>query len=90
MTETPPSGPVIRFCTWCKEVCIRGQRSEDFLTVWVSGSVVKAMLNGNEIIVGDGICEACRQKNFPETVKSDAAEAAPKSEENSDDQISPV
>jgi hypothetical protein len=79
LNEASPRGSVVRFCTWCKEVCIRGQRQDDFLTVWVSGNIVKAMVNGHEIIVGDGICPACRLKEFPETVKS--------KEENSDDQI---
>lgn len=89
--EIAPSVARVRFCTWCKEVCVRDQQPKDFITVYICGEMVKVLLNGREIIAGDGICEACRQKHFPETVKSGVAESsAEKSEENSNDKVSSV
>jgi hypothetical protein len=63
----------VRFCTWCKEICIRGhRRPADSVILYVYGEERKAFWNGAELIVADGICEQCRAEQFPETVKKGA------------------
>jgi hypothetical protein len=61
---------MVRFCTWCNEVCIRPSviRAEDSIIVYIYGGEHKAFWNGREVMVGDGICEKCRAERFPETV----------------------
>lgn len=64
------AGITVRFCTWCKEISVRGhKRPTDCVIVYVYGEERKAFWNGAELIVADGICEQCRAKEFPETVK---------------------
>lgn len=62
---------MVRFCTWCKEICIRPSmiRTEDSMIVYVYGEDRKAFWNGRELVVGDGICEKCRSEKFPETIE---------------------
>lgn len=61
---------MVRFCTWCKEICVRGQqRPTDAVIVYMYGEDRKAFWNGHELMVADGICEKCRAEKFPETVQ---------------------
>jgi hypothetical protein len=63
--------PMVRFCTWCKEICIRPNVicREDSIIVYIYGEERKAFWNGRELMVGDGICEKCHAERFPETVQ---------------------
>jgi hypothetical protein len=69
----PPSvrSPMVRFCTWCKEFCIRPSsvRAEDALILYVYGEERRAFWNSREVIVADGICERCRAEKFPDTLE---------------------
>lgn len=69
----PPADrlPLVRFCSWCKEIVIRPKavRAEDALILYVYGQERKALWNGREVLIADGICEQCRAKEFPETLK---------------------
>jgi len=62
--------PVVRFCAWCKEICVRpkAMRFEDALLIYLHGGERKAFWNGRELLVGDGICEKCRAEQFPESM----------------------
>jgi len=73
--------PLIRFCTWCKEICFRpaGMRPTDAMIIYVYGDERRAFWNGRELLVADGICEICRAKHFPESpVKTAGATPATK------------
>ena len=60
--------PVVRFCSWCKEICYRpaGMRPTDALIIYAYGDERRAFWNGRELVVADGICEKCRAEKFPE------------------------
>lgn len=80
MAEQEQRGPVVRFCTWCKEICVRGQqRPTDGLIVYIYGEDRRALWNGRDLIIQDGICEKCRAEKFPETLhrESKSESAAP-------------
>jgi hypothetical protein len=64
------AGPVVRKCSWCKEIAVRGAwRDSDTIIVYIFGQEQKVIFNGKYLIVQDGICEKCRAEKFPETVK---------------------
>jgi hypothetical protein len=64
------TAPVVRYCTYCKEVCVRGaHRPLDAILVYIYGDDRRAFWNGRDLIIQDGICERCRAEKFPETVK---------------------
>ena len=67
----PEQRPAVRFCAWCKEICVRPKaiRFEDALLIYIHGGERKAFWNGRELLVGDGICETCRAQQFPESKK---------------------
>jgi hypothetical protein len=69
--SAPVRSPMVRFCTYCKEIAIRPTaiRAADAMIVYIYGEDRKAFWNGHELIVADGICEQCREKKFPETVQ---------------------
>ena len=62
---------MVRFCTWCKEVCIRPAviRGEDAIILYIYGEDRRAFWNGRELVVADGICEKCRAEKFSEFPK---------------------
>jgi hypothetical protein len=66
---SPPAsvrGPIVRFCSWCKEIAVRGAyRDEDSLIVIVHHGERRAVLNGKDLIIQDGICEKCRPSLWP-------------------------
>lgn len=65
-----PRGVVVRFCSWCKEISIRGERrASDVIVIYLHGEETRAFWNGKVLLVQDGICEKCRAEKFPETVK---------------------
>lgn len=68
----------VRFCTWCKEICVRGsRRPTDAVMISVYGDERKAFLNGRELIIADGICELCRAEKFSEFPVKTPAVATP-------------
>jgi hypothetical protein len=55
-----PCGTRVRFCTWCKQIDIRGARREnDVILLYIHGNEQRAFWNGRAAIIQDGICEAC-------------------------------
>ena len=63
--------PIVRFCAWCKQMHIRLKAldAKDELTVSAHGETRRAYLNGRELLIGDGICEICRAREYPESMK---------------------
>jgi hypothetical protein len=68
---------VVRFCTWCKEICFRpaGMRPTDALIIYAYGNERHAFWNGLELTIADGICEKCRADKFSEFPIKPAAAA---------------
>jgi len=68
--------PAVRYCTWCKEICIRPKAVpakeglQDALIVFIYGDERKVYWNGHEVLIGDGICEICRAREYPESRKA--------------------
>ena len=65
----------VRFCSWCKTVTIFPGRADDHISVFIAGKVRMATVNAEQAIIQDGICEPCRQKEFPESLKRKEGEA---------------
>jgi hypothetical protein len=57
---TTAAGFRIRFCTWCKQIDVRGTRRDtDVISIIIAGKIILATWNGKTVMVQDGICEAC-------------------------------
>jgi hypothetical protein len=58
-------------CAWCPSIHIlKIQRREtDVVLAFQQGKRLTISRNGTELKISDGICEPCRAKHFPETVK---------------------
>ena len=65
-------GTKVVWCCWCRSLRVTPGRSDDHLTVTIAGDTRIAILNGDQIIVQDGMCVPCAaaMKAAPEKVSS--------------------
>jgi hypothetical protein len=68
------AGEIITICGWCPEINVLKvqRRHTDVLVIVVNKIHTKNVLvlkNGVPMQISHGICLACRDKHFPETVK---------------------
>ena len=58
-------------CAWCPSIHILKiqRRESDVILAFQQGKRLTISRNGTELKISDSICEPCRAKHFPETVK---------------------